>query len=365
LPLVQWLPAAHGGLVPQRQVPVAGSQIGELVASQAMHVSPSMPQAIAEGGDMQTPFAQHPVGHEAWLQTQLPPRQTVPAGQAGLVPQRQVPVVASHVSDISAGHAAQLAPPRPQAPSSGSLQAPFAQQPVGHEVASQTHAPPGAQRFPAPHAGCPPQVQTPASEQPSARDGSHATHAAPPAPQAWSNPLSVHIVPEQHPSQLAEVQALQTPLMHVPPPQFRHLPPPVPHAAGSVPTTQLEPEQQPPAHEAPSQTQVPSLQRAPSVHIGPVPQRHTPFCVQPSALIPQSRQADAPEPQVPTVGVRQIFPSQQPLGQDLESQIQLPDEQRWPAAQAGPAPQPHEPAAVQLSATVGPQSAHVPPAAPQ
>ena len=69
--------------------------------------------------------------------------------------------------------------------------------------------------------------------------------------------------------------------------------------------------------------------------------------------------------QVPTEGIRQMFPSQQPLGHEVTSQTQLPATQCWRAAQAGPAPQPHEPAAVQLSATVGPQSVQVPPAEPQ
>ena len=159
------------------------SQLSALVASQAMQVSPRTPQAINEGGDLQTPFAQHPAGHEVWLQTQLPLRQTVPAAQAGLVPQRQAPVVVSHVSARSGGHGVQLPPPTPQAPRLGVWQAPLAQQPVGQARASQTQAP-STQLFPAPHAGCPPHMQTPASEQPSAREGSQATHAAPRAPHA-------------------------------------------------------------------------------------------------------------------------------------------------------------------------------------
>jgi hypothetical protein len=84
-----------------------------------MQVPPSMPQAIADGGDMQTPFAQQPLGHEAWLHTQLPFWQTVPTAQAGLLPQRHAPVAASHVSATAAGQTAQAAPPTPQAPGPG------------------------------------------------------------------------------------------------------------------------------------------------------------------------------------------------------------------------------------------------------
>jgi hypothetical protein len=45
--------------------------------------------------------------------------------------------------------------------------------------------------------------------------------------------------------------------------------------------------------------------------------------------------------------------------------MQLPDTQCWCAAQAGPAPQPHEPAAVQLSASVSLHISHMLPAEPQ
>jgi hypothetical protein len=63
---------AQGGLAPQRQVPLATSHVSAVATSHAMHVPPSIPHAIEDGGDMQTPFAQQPLGHEAWLQTQFP-----------------------------------------------------------------------------------------------------------------------------------------------------------------------------------------------------------------------------------------------------------------------------------------------------
>jgi hypothetical protein len=56
------------------------------------------------------------------------------------------------------------------------------QQPVGHEVASQTHALP-KQRWPPPHAAAPPQVQTPLV-QPLALVMLHEVQVAPGAPHA-------------------------------------------------------------------------------------------------------------------------------------------------------------------------------------
>ena len=51
---------------------------------------------------------------------------------------------------------------------------------------------------------------------------------------------------------------------------------PVREASAQVPTTQVSPEQHPPGHEEPSQTQFPFWHRAPSAQAGPLPQRHTP-----------------------------------------------------------------------------------------
>ena len=162
---------------------MAASHVSAVAASQGMQVPPSVPHAIGEGGDTQTPLAQQPLGHEARLQTQVPLRQMVPATQAGLLPQRHDPVAGSQLSAIAGAQAVHAAPATPQASSPRVWQIPPAQHPSGHERASQTQAP-STQLLPAPHAGCPPQVQTPAAEQASARVGSHATHAAAPAPQA-------------------------------------------------------------------------------------------------------------------------------------------------------------------------------------
>ena len=45
--------------------------------------------------------------------------------------------------------------------------------------------------------------------------------------------------------------------------------------------------------------------------------------------------------------------------------MQLPATQRWRTAHAGPRPQPHDPAALQLSADIKLHSVQTPPAVPQ
>ena len=185
----------------------------------------------------------------------------------------------------------------------------------------------------------------------SARDGSHETQAAPLAPQAISDFFRVQVEPEQHPStQFVVVQSLHTPLVQMPEAQLPHAAPPVPQAAGSVPAWHPVLEQQPFGHEVPSHTQAPFKQRKPSSHGAPAPHRQAPVWLHRSDRIPQSRQIPPPAPQLGGPGARQTFPSQHPFGQEVWSQTQLPATQCWRAAQAGPAPHPHAPAAVQLSA---------------
>ena len=233
-------------------------------------------------------------------------------------------------------------------------------------MASQTQLP-ATHRFPVPHAGCVPQLQVPAAEQLSARAMSHDTQAAPFVPQATSEGM-LQFGPEQHPSgHEVAVQLLQTPLAQAPfPPQSWQAAPPLPHAALSVPLRQMPSfEQHPVGQEVPSQTQAALTQRLPSGHIGPVPQRQLPADVHRSALIPQSRHTPPGPPHELGPCCRQTFPSQQPLGQEVASQMQLPPTQRWRAAQAGPRPQLHTPAVLQLSAVVKLHSVHAPPAVPQ
>lgn len=105
--------------------------------------------------------------------------------------------------------------------------------------------------------------------------------------------------------------------------------------------TQLVPLQQPPGQLVESQTQVPvRSHRWPGPQGAEGPQRQLPL-VQRSALAAgHARQAPPSAPQAPNdVPGRQTFPSQQPVGQLLTSQMQLPLRQRCPGPHAGPVPQ--------------------------
>jgi len=148
---VQWLPVAQGALAPHMQAPVA-EQLSAAVVSQATQVSPSKPHDANDGGSMHTPLAQQPFGHDASLQVQVPPSQTVPGPQGGLVPHMHVPVAASQMSALPAAQATQATPARPHVLVDRAWHAPPEQQPPGHETASQTQLPP-THRLPVPHAG--------------------------------------------------------------------------------------------------------------------------------------------------------------------------------------------------------------------
>jgi hypothetical protein len=86
LPDAQRMPAEHAAEVPQRQVPVAPSHESAVVEEQVWQACPPMPHALGEAGLQVWPLKQHPFGHEAASQTQLPPTQLLPAAQAGLAP---------------------------------------------------------------------------------------------------------------------------------------------------------------------------------------------------------------------------------------------------------------------------------------
>ena len=220
---------------------------------------PSVPQLESERVS-HVPPEQHPAGQEVALHTQRPPEHACPATQAGLAPQVQAPV-AEHVSAVRGLHAVHAAPSIPQVMNADRahvepeqqpvaqlvdvhpLQVPedvqvcglghdshvppplpqalvvspfwhtplASQQPVGHEVASQTHLP-LEHTCPAAQAAPPPQVHLPALEQESAVMP-QATHADPSGPHAETLGAA-HVVPAQQPP--GHDDALQT---HAPPEQ--------------------------------------------------------------------------------------------------------------------------------------------------
>ena len=176
---------------------------------------------------------------------------------------------------------------------------------------------PAEQRRPVPQAALEPQRQLPRLEQVSALSGSQAVQLAPPVPQ------------------VAGERALQ-----------------------------VEPWQQPSGQEVASQVQAPPTQRWPGPQALPAPQLHAPAAEQASARLgSQAVHSSPPTPQEPREGASQAIPEQQPA-QDAASQRHAPPEQRWPAAQTGPAPHPHAPAE-QASARAASQATQPLPAVPQ
>jgi hypothetical protein len=314
---------------------------------------------------LQAPFAQQPPGQDWALQTHAPLTHVVPAPQGAPLPQRQAPVKGLQLSARARSQATHVAPPRPQLSNVGATQTPPLQQPFGHDAASHTQLP-ATQLVPAPQAAPAPHRHPPEAAQLSAREGSQVTQAAPPVPHAVADPAVVQVEPEQQPpGQLDELQSAQAPPAQAPLAQLWQAAPPVPQAVALLPGRQLVPEQHPPGHEVPSQTHAPPTQRAPLGHAAPVPHTQAPPAEQASAVRSQRTHAPPDLPHAVSEAGRQVDPAQQPVGHDVASQTQLPPRQRWPAPQDGPAPQAHEPAAVQWSAVAALQVVQAPPPAPQ
>ena len=207
----------QAALLPQVQTPDA-EQVSARVVSQTTQVPPFDPQAMGEGVTQALP-AQHPLGQEDPLQTHEPPTQVVPGPQAAPVPQRQLPVRASHRSACRGSQATQLCPPRPHVATAGAVQVEPAQHPEGQDWGVQVQTP-DTQLVPPPHAAFAPQRHSPVAAQLSARDTSQGTHAAPPDPQAEAEPGVVQVGPEQQPlAQVAAVQLPQAPAMQLSPRQ--------------------------------------------------------------------------------------------------------------------------------------------------
>jgi hypothetical protein len=130
---------------------------------------------------------------------------------------------------------------------------------------------------------------------------SHEVHAPPPVPQELIVPGLRQLVPEQQPGheveshtqapvtqrspapQVASVPHLQTWFTQLSPPtveQVAQRAPPLPHALGTVPATQVLPWQHPLGQLAALHTQEPFTQEVPTPHDAPVPHWHWPFAPQ-------------------------------------------------------------------------------------
>jgi hypothetical protein len=130
------------------------------------------------------------------------------------------------------------------------------------------------------------------------------------------------------------------------------------------PARQVVPEQHPSAHEVPSHTQVLPMQRWPSEQAGPVPHRQLPLAEQLSLRASHTAQVDPASPQVASERVAHTAPWQQPLGQEVASQMHRPPTQRWPPAQAAPVPHWQAPVLLQRLALLASQALQDAPAVP-
>ena len=172
---------------------------------------------------------------------------------------------------------------------------------------------------------------------------SHETQLAPLVPQL-GNAGTVHAPPAQQPA--GQEAGLQT---HAPAEHTR----PAPHAGPAphlhAPAVQLSAlplaqatHAMPPEPQAPSEGELHvSPEQQPVEHIDVHP-LHAPLL---HVSVPaQPWQAEPPLPQaVPTLPGSQTFPVQQPVGQDVPSQTQVPPRHRWPVVHATPLPHEHAP----------------------
>jgi hypothetical protein len=101
-----------------------------------------------------------------------------------------------------------------------------------------------------------------------------------------------------------------------------HEPPSNPHAVVEG-MLHVVPVQQPPGHDVGSQMHVPPLHRWPVAHAPPAPQEQAPPS-HPSPVPPQLMQLLPAPPHVFAVSDVHVWPEQQPPGQEVASQTQLP-----------------------------------------
>jgi hypothetical protein len=198
---------------------------------------------------------------------------------------------ASHVPHVlpAAPHAAVLCP-------AGAMQLLPEQHPPGHEPELHTHVPP-EQVCPLPQAAVVPQRHTPALQVLVLPE--HGTHAAPEVPHAaalWLAPVR-HMPALQHPvGQLVE-----------------------------------------------SHTHAPLTQRWPDAHALEVPHRHAPAVQRSAVALHAAHDAPGAPHCAAVVGLTQVLPLQQPLGQLVALHTHAPATHCCPGPHAGFAPQRHAP----------------------
>jgi hypothetical protein len=353
--------AVHFGPDPQTHAPALEQPLAS--APQDTHAAPAVPHASTDATSHTLPW-QHPVGHDVDVQAHIPPTHAWPGAHS--VPPPHVHAPAVQASDLVASHAEQVTPFTPHVGDDDIVHVvPPTQHPVGHDAASQTHAPP-THACPAAHGAPLPHRHSPAVEHPSAFVASQATHASPPTPHAVGD-RALHVGPEQQPVAHIWVQPEHAPAVQVSPAgQLAHALPALPQAVSLFPGSQLLPLQQPEPHETASHTHTPFRHCCPEAHAAaPVPQVHAPAGEHPSEVsagqVPHVAPGGA---QVFSDSGVQMVPSQQPPGQDVASHLHAPPAQCSPGLQDGPAPHWQAPLPEQVSARVGSQAKHVAPPAP-
>jgi hypothetical protein len=143
--------------------------------------------------------------------------------------------------------------------------------------------------------------------------------------------------------------------------QVSHVAPFTPHVAKEG-VLHVPAEQHPDAQDVESQMQLPPTQRCPTEQGPAEPQEHWPSAEQLSAAVAlQLAHASPAGAHVDKVRGVQTLPVQQPFGQDVALQTQVPPEQTCPVPQGGPLPQAQLPVAEQLFATVAVQAMHAEP----
>lgn len=346
-------PVVHVVLQPAHAPPTHATPTPQLA-----HAAPPAPHAAAVLPDWHVFPAQQPL-HELESHTQAPPTQCWPVAQGPFAPQLQRP--ASQRSLIAGSQARHCCPGAAHAIPLVGVQTLPAQHPLGHDVASHTHAPP-TQRWPAVQAAPPPQLHVPSIAQRSELTVSHAAHAIPGA---------AHVVGES----TSHVAPLQQPLghdvaSHTQAPETQRCP--APHAA-PVPHAQLPPTHasaRSGSHEMQALPASPHAITLGALHVLPLQQPVGQLAAHPAhapalhADAPHDSHAPPPAPHAALlVPVWQTLPAQHPV-HDVGSQTHAPPTQRWPSAHAPPAPHRHTPPA-QPSVVTGSHALHVPPVGPQ
>jgi len=315
--------------------------LSALIESQATHPAPPVPHALFVGGVVQVAPEQHPAVQLVAVQPlQIPPLQ------------------------VPAPHDWQLAPPLPHIVSLVPVSQVLPEQQPVHDVESHAHAPP-AQCWPAAQGAPLPHWQAPLAEQMSAVSGLQVRQTVPAVPQV-ARSGSLHVVPVQQPPGQDVASQTQAPARQCwPGPQAAE----VPHrhspavqlsalvalqamqVAPAVPQLvvdgvwQVEPVQQPPAHDIASQTQAPTTQCWPLPQVGPLPHEQAPEALQLSALLSSHATQAAPlAPHAIVPGTLQVAPEQQPLAHAPAQLLQTPPLQVSTPGQVSQAPPavPHE-----------------------